>query len=90
VVKPQPDFALDELVKTLEELTEEEEDSQGFFTTTEICEKMGYGREKVRWLWNKARKEGRLVIGSKRVRFIDNRVCDITAYKIKPKEEERK
>lgn len=89
MVKPQPDFALDELVETLEELTKEEGDSQGFFTTTEICEKMKWGREKVRDLLRKARKEGRLIVGTKRVRFLDNRLCDITAYKIEPKEEEK-
>lgn len=90
MVKPKPDFALDELVGTLEELTKEEEDSQGFFTTTEICERMGWGREKVRNLLNKTKEEGRLIVGSKRVLFLDNRTCDITAYKLKSKEEEEK
>jgi len=88
MVKPQPDFALDELIATLEELTRGEEDSQGFFTTSEICEKKKWGREKVRKLLDKAKKEGRLIVGSKRVLFLDNRSCDISAYKFKSKEEE--
>jgi len=89
MVKPQPDFALDELVGTLEELTRGEEDSQGFFTTSEICEKKKWGREKVRRLLDKAKKEGRLIVGSKKVLFLDNRSCDISAYKFKSKEEEK-
>jgi len=89
MVKPQLDFALDELIATLEELTKGEEDSQGFFTTSEICEKKKWGREKVRKLLNKAKEEGRLIVGSKRVLFLDNRSCDISAYKFKSKEEEK-
>lgn len=87
--KPTPNFALDELVETLEELTKGEEDSQGFFTTSEICEKRKWGREKVRKLLNKAKEEGRLIVGSKKVLFLDNRSCDVTAYKFKSKEEEK-
>jgi len=89
MVKPQPDFALDELIATLEELTEEEEDSRGFFTTTEICEKRGWERRRVRTLLNKAKKEGRLEIGKKRTIQLNNVVRGIDAYRIKPKEEER-
>jgi len=89
MVKPQPNFALDELVGTLEELTKEKEDSQGFFTTSEICERRKWGREKVRKLLKKTKEEGRLIVGSKKVVFLDNRSCDITAYKFKSKEEEK-
>jgi len=87
--KPTPNFALDDLVGTLEELTEEEEDSQGFFTTTEIRRKRGWGREKIRNLLRKAQEEGRLILGRKRIQFLDGRMVTIVAYKIKPKEEEK-
>jgi len=86
--KPTPKFPLNELIRTLEELTKGEEDSQGFFTTSEICEKRKWGREKVQRLLRKAKEEGRLIVGSKKVVFLDDRSCDVAAYKFKSKEEE--
>jgi hypothetical protein len=93
--KPQPDFALDELVGLLTDLPREEEAGEGFVTVQEIHRAMkrkrviGWSKEKIRDILYDLKEEGRLEVGIKRVRFLDNRVCEKPAYRLKSKEEEK-
>jgi len=88
-MKPQPNFTLDEIVGTLTELSKREIESKGLITVKEICGATGWGRERIRSLLGALKKEGRLEVGRKRIEFLDGRVVDTPAYKLKSKEEEK-
>ena len=91
-MKPQPDFALDEIVGILTELPREEI-GEGFVTVREIHkairgEKLvGCSMERIRDLLRALKEEGRLEVGTKRVEFLDGRICGKPAYRLKSKEE---
>lgn len=85
--KPQPNFTLDEIVGTLTELSEREIESEGFVTVEELRKVIGWMPEKIRGFLHVLKEEGRLEVGKKRVRFLDDRVCEKPAYRIKSKEE---
>ena len=85
--KPQPDFALDEIVGILTELPREEETGEGFVTVLEIHKSTGWGRERIRHLLGALKKEGRLEVGTKKIKSLDERILSRPAYRLKSKEE---
>lgn len=85
--KPTPDFSLDEFVRELENVSAREETSKGFITTDEICKITKCRMDKVRKVLLRLKEEGRLEVGEKRVRFLDDTWRTKPAYKVIPKKE---
>lgn len=59
-------------------------DVEGGFTAAELCKQTGQCDS---WVGNKLRKlyaEGRLVVGTKRVKSICGRNCQVPAYRLLP------
>ena len=88
-MKPQPNFALDEIVGILNTLSEKEEIGEGFVSVQEIRRATGWSTQRIRDLLYDLKEEGRLEVGTKKIRFLDDRVCGKSAYRVKSKEEER-
>jgi len=89
MVKPQPDFALDEIIGILTDLRSEERVGEGFVSVQEIHDATGWGPERIRNLLRALKGEGRLEVGTKRIEALDGRALARPAYRLKFKEEEK-
>jgi len=86
VVKPQPNFPLDEIVRILTKFPREEV-GEGFVTVNEIHDAVGWPKAKIRGLLNILKKRGELELGKKTVVLLNDTVRKTDAYRIKSKEE---
>ncbi len=85
-IKPSPDFGLDELIRALQE--KGGGDEQGYFTTQELCDRVGHGVNWVRARLREMEKEGRLGFTKRKAMTLDKRPVFVPSYRLKPPEVE--
>ena len=79
--KPCPDFSLDELIRALED--KGGGDEQGYFTTQELCERVGHGVGWVRLRLKEMDREGRIQFAKRKTLTLDRKPVRVPAYKLK-------
>ncbi len=84
--KPCPDFALAELVKALE--GQNINDAAGYFTTQELCERVGHRGDWVRDHLRIIDKAGMLEIVRRSGLTLDKRPNTVPAYRLKTEAKE--
>ena len=89
----EPDFTIGDIIGEIQgELTIAEDfepDETGFYTSNEISDVLGLNVRKVRVELRKLKRDGRLEVGKKSTRLLDDNIRGIQAYRlIIPKEVE--